>query len=137
MFVGEPPSMAFTRSTHNSVNGRLVLLVATGTGAMSETFIADNAYQLDGVELSFDAVPATAQDFVVACDSGDGEAFDRVWFREDPSSVGGDFAVWPNENLYALGTPHPGREADQITFTYDNTDGRSWALRVIFRGPNL
>lgn len=105
--------------------GTVVVVSATGTGAIAATTASTKRFRLLSVTCHLSAGPTTSENFVVSVDALDGAAYDTVLKQVDPSLVAATDIVYipDGDDIYEAG--------DQITVAYTNTDGATYGLRIV------
>ena len=100
---------------------------ATGSGAISETYTKNNGgSKLVGFRLHLSAAAATSENFVVYIDSSVSSAYDVVIYTKDMAGV--------QDIEYRFNPPYwPGGSGDVFTFTYANSDSRTYGLESIYQ----
>lgn len=98
------------------------------TDDIFSSFQTDKAYQFIGFELTFNTAPTTSENLTVTKDAGEGSAYDTVPFDQDMSGV----TTW----VCMFDVPIRCQATDKLVFTYDNTDGRTYGIKVIIRRTN-
>jgi hypothetical protein len=100
---------------------------ATGTGAISTTFSKNLVGQkMVSFRLHLSAAGGAAEAFTLTLDSGAGTAYDAVLYQKADMTLITDV-------VYVFEEPIPFRNYnDKLTFTYTNTNSRTWGLEVVF-----
>ena len=87
-----------------------------------------DAFQLLGFRLTLDAAASTVEPFTVTVDSNAGSSYDNdIYIKTSMSGVKTITYTWPigESNFFVAG--------DAVDFEWINTDGRTWAIEVLYR----
>ena len=112
---------ANTFDVHQTYSG----VTPAGTENVYSMFESDKEYQFLGFELHFSAAPTTSENLVVTKDAEQGSAFDVITFNVDMSGV--------SDYVKMFSKPIRCESGDKIKFTYDNTDLRTYGIKMIVR----
>lgn len=111
-------------ATPGNLIGTIVVVSATGAGAIGTTTASSKRFRLISVTCLLDAGPTTPEDFTVTLDALDGTAYDTLLKSVDPSLVAATDIVYipDGDTIYEAG--------DQIVVAYTNTDVATFGLRI-------
>ncbi len=112
------------------VDGKTTPIVTaiTGVDAIAASYAPATAFYLDAVMVHLSEAPTTAGDLTVTLDAANGEVYDTVLFRFDPSVDGGATDI-----VFSPLVPIPCVEGDAIVVTYANADGVAHGTRIMAR----
>jgi len=96
----------------------------TGAGAMSVTFTPGKDFTFEEVRLHLSAASATAENFVVTLVSGKGAVYNIKLYSQDMDTV--------QDLVYQPEKKHDFDEGDSLTFTWTNTNARTWGLEIAY-----
>ena len=99
---------------------------ATGAVAIALSTSEARRFRLLKVTVKFDILPTTAEDVTLTLNAKDGEAYDVVLGRADPSIGSGTGDVvftGTEEDVY--------EDGDELDLAYPNTDTRTYGARIV------
>jgi len=95
-----------------------------GTETVKTIVTSKMPFELLEVKLHLSSAPTTAENFTITVDAADGSDFDFLLFSQGMAGV--TDVIWsPSENL----TFNPD---DKLVFEWNNTDGRTFGLEVLY-----
>jgi len=119
--------MARTKTTIWRSDQKIAQDSASGSGAMSVTFDPEGSARLIQVNIHLNTVSATSEDLVINLDSQLGVEWDVNIITEDMDTKK-DLILnhWELRDYTMF-------EGDKVTFTWANSDTRTWGLEIIYR----
>ena len=119
--------MAKTKTTIWRKDQKLAQDSSTGAGAMSVTFDPEGSAKLLQVNITLSAASATSENLVINLDSQLGVEYDVNIITKDMDTIV-DLIInhWELRDFIIF-------EGDKITFTWANSDSRTWGLEIIYR----
>lgn len=112
-------------ATPGNLVGTIVVVTATGSGAIATFTASTKRFRLIAVTCLLDTGPTTSEDFGVILMALGGGDYSAALFSVDPSLVTAtDIVFIPDgELIFEAG--------DQIAVGYTNTDGATYGLRIV------
>ncbi|MCP4493228.1 MAG: hypothetical protein GY820_38890 [Gammaproteobacteria bacterium] len=99
------------------------LSIGTGSGALSESVSFGDSWKLVEVRLTLNTA-ATQEDFTITLNSAVNAVYDHNFLTNDMAS--------DSDVRYAPLVPPVIMKGDVVDFAWTNTDGRTWALELIY-----
>ena len=119
--------MARTKTTVWRADRRIAQDSSSGSGAMSVTFDPEGSARLIQINIHLNIVSATSEDLVINLDSQLGTEWDVNIITEDMDTKK-DLILnhWELRDYTIF-------EGDKVTFTWANSNARTWGLEIIYR----
>lgn len=97
----------------------------TGAGVMSYTFAPGKDFVFEEVRLHLNAASATAENFVIQLVSSRGSLYNINLYTKNMNTVQ-DLAYQPVK-------PHEFGAEDSLTFTWTNTNLKTWGMEIVYK----
>jgi len=98
---------------------------ATGAIAIAYTLTVDGVYVIESVRLHLSAAGGAVEDFVIANNANAGAAYDTVFATYAMAALA-DVHYLPVRPIILA-------DGDVLTITYNNANGRTYGLEIVYR----